>query len=457
MRRVVSVFFPRWSSDRLRRKNPNALPRDRPLVTAIVHGQRRILASVDEAAERVGLSCGMTVAHAQSLLPELTVFDAKPQDDEAALSRLGLWCMMYSPLVTPDLPDGIFIDVAGSAHLFQGEIALLEDLGRRLGKAGITARAAISDTPGCSWAVARYGAIPHVSPGRASEAIASLPVASLRLAPETVASLHEVGIERVAQLASKPRSSLHLRFGGEVLLRLDQALGSAAEALPSLIPPEVPRAELRFAEPLAEPDDLKRVVDRLCDGLCRDLETRGVGARRLDLVFLRVDNLAQAVRIGLSRPYREPEHLARLLGERLVLVDPGFGIESARLTASWVEAITERQTVGRHIAVDGADVDVSQLVDTLGVRLGPDKIFRLQPVESALPERAMRRMPALHPAQGVEWPKNLPRPSRLFAHPEKIEAIAELPDTRRGSLSGAMSGIGSRTPMDLSASMANGG
>ena len=63
-----------------------------------------------------------------------------------------------------------------------------------------------------------------------------------------------------------------------------------------------------------------------------------------------------------------------------------------------------RQTVGRHVGADGADVDVSQLVDTLGVRLGQDKIFRLTPVESALPERAVRRIPALHPAQGVAWP-----------------------------------------------------
>jgi protein ImuB len=164
-----------------------------------------------------------------------------------------------------------------------------------------------------------------------------------------------------------------LRFGGEVLLRLDQAMGSAAEVLTSLVPPEVPRSELRFAEPLSDPEDLKRVIERLCEELCRDLETRGVGARRLDLVFLRVDNLAQAVRIGLSRPYREPKHLAKLLAERLVLVDPGFGIETASLTGSWVEAVTERQTVGRHVGADGADVDadvdVSQLVDTLGVRL----------------------------------------------------------------------------------------
>jgi protein ImuB len=70
--------------------------------------------------------------------------------------------------------------------------------------------------------------------------------------------------------------------------------------LTSLVPPKVPRSELRFAEPLSDPEDLKRVIER------HELETRGVGARRLDLVFLRVDNLAQAVRIGLSRPYREP-------------------------------------------------------------------------------------------------------------------------------------------------------
>ncbi len=50
------------------------------------------------------------------------------------------------------------------------------------------------------------------------------PVAALRLPDEVVRSLQDVGIERVAHLASKPRASLRLRFGGDVLLRLDQAL-----------------------------------------------------------------------------------------------------------------------------------------------------------------------------------------------------------------------------------------
>jgi protein ImuB len=93
-----------------------------------------------------------------------------------------------------------------------------------------------------------------------------------------------------------------------------------------------------------------------------------------------------------------------------------------------VEAIVERQTVGGHLDDSGGNVDVSHLVDTLGVRLGSKKVFRLTPVESAMPERVARKVSALHPVRGVDWPKHLPRPARLFEHPEKIDAIAQLPD-----------------------------
>src|SRR5262249_40873398 len=156
-------------------------------------------------------------------------------------------------------------------------------------------------------------------------------------------SLHDVGIERVAQLATKPRATLRLRFGVDILLRLDQAFGNADEALPSLSPADVPRVELKFAEPIGDPEDLRRIIEKLCAQLASLLEARGIGARRLDLVFVRVDNITQAARVGLSRPTREPVHLSKLLAERLVVIDPGFGIETATLTASWVEALPERQ------------------------------------------------------------------------------------------------------------------
>ena len=74
MRRVISVFLPRWPTDRLRRKNRTAPPRDKPLVLAAVDGQRRIVTSVDDAALSLGLTRGMTVTHAQSLVPDLDVY-----------------------------------------------------------------------------------------------------------------------------------------------------------------------------------------------------------------------------------------------------------------------------------------------------------------------------------------------------------------------------------------------
>ena len=93
MRRVISLYLPHWPSDRMRRASKDAPPRDKPLVTAMMQGQRRVIASVDQAAAQLGLSRGMAVTHAQSLVPDLTVIEATSDDDEAALMRLALWCI----------------------------------------------------------------------------------------------------------------------------------------------------------------------------------------------------------------------------------------------------------------------------------------------------------------------------------------------------------------------------
>ena len=88
MRRVVSLFLPRWPTDRLRAKSVTAPPPDKPLVLALMQGSRRQITSVDKNAEELGLRAGMTVTHAQSLVPELIVADATPEADDAALIRL---------------------------------------------------------------------------------------------------------------------------------------------------------------------------------------------------------------------------------------------------------------------------------------------------------------------------------------------------------------------------------
>jgi protein ImuB len=427
MRRVVSLFLPTWPTDRLRRRF-DAPPAAEPLVTVTTEGSRRVVASADAAARALGLTPGMTIAYAQALVPNLHIRAAAPEEDGSGLVRLALWCLRYAPIVAADPPDGVWIDVAGAAHLLGGESALIADLVSRLSVKGIAARAAVADAPGTAWAVARYGRDTVVAPGRTVEAIAGLPVAALRLADGARDALDKLGIERIGQLAAMPRAPMTRRFGKDVGLRLDQAFGHAFESISPLVPHETPSRRLAFADPISHVDDLKRVAVRLVAALCRDLARRGVGARRLDLIFRRVDGKDQALRIGTARASRDPTHLARLFEESLGTIDPGFGIDEAVLVASRAEPLVETQLNVRGMSgVDDAP-DIAPLVDRLAARVGDRKVYRLTPVESLVPERSARRVPALSPPLGLTWPEGLCRPSRIVDPPEPITATALLPD-----------------------------
>ena len=55
-------------------------------------------------------------------------------------------------------------------------------------------------------------------------------------------------------------------------------------------------------------------------------------------------------------------------------------------------------------------------------------MYRVAPVESDVPERSVRRMPAEEQAVAATWPADLPRPVRLLDPPQPVEAMALLPD-----------------------------
>ena len=73
------------------------------------------------------------------------------------LEAIADWCDRYTPLVGLDPPDGLLLDITGCAHLFGGESGARPRSGRAAGAAGLQARAAVADTVGCAWGVARYG------------------------------------------------------------------------------------------------------------------------------------------------------------------------------------------------------------------------------------------------------------------------------------------------------------
>jgi protein ImuB len=428
MRRVVSLWLPTWPTDRLRKQN--AAPPDGPLVTTMHDGRRRVIAAVDAAAAQSGLYPGMPVAQGQALVPELAVLEARPQDDAAALTRLAGWCLRYAPLAAAVPPDGVWIDVTGSTHLHGGETRLLRDLVSRLLAQGLGARAGVADTPGAAHAVARFGAreITVVPTDGQEAALARLPISGLRLPDETLDGLRLMGIEQIGALAAMPRAPLVRRFGALVTTRLDQAFGHMPEAIEPSFPPELIQSRLTFVEPLLTAEAFATVIDRLTRTVCSDMERSGGGARRLDLVFERVDGTTRAIRIGTARASRDARHLGRLLRERLERIDPGLGVEAMRLVVPRLEPLVPVQAAARLTASDTEDPDIAPLIDRLANRLGPDRVYRVAPVDSDVPERSVRHARAEEGKTLRGWPADLPRPVRLLDPPQPVEAMALLPD-----------------------------
>ena len=455
-----------------------------PFATVVTAGGRQLLAAVNPQAEAQGLRPGMPLADALSFLPGLATRPAEPAEDAAALRRLAEWCGRYSPWTVPDDQlggsDGIKIEITGSSHLWGGEAEMAADLSRRLSRQQIAHRIAIADTLGAAWGLARHAAGETagspirgksavetasliVPAGETAAALGPLPVAALRLEPALVEGLYRVGLRRVGEVLAMPRDALARRFGDTVARRLDQALDVLPEPLSPLGETPAWRVRLSFSEPIADPADLARAAERLTRGLAARLAREGAGVRRLDLGFHRVDGRVEHIRLGTARPSRDPRHLAGLLVGKLDTVDPGLGIEDVILAAFAVEPLAPEQIesplphAGVHPPVSPAGKDwdggLAPLFDRLGARLGLDALARLEPQASHIPERASvaiaiaergksRCRPWPHSPlsareggscsgseeTGAVAPQKPPRPVRLFAPPEPVEALWVLPD-----------------------------
>lgn len=421
------MWLPRWPTDRLNRRRP--LPAETPIVTIEEVGGRALIVAPNGVAAAGGILPGLSLADARALLPGLAVFPADPAGDAVAIARLADWCSRYTPLVAVDGTDGLWLDIAGSAHLFGGEVDLLADLRHRLSRLGCHVRAAIADTPGAAWAAARFLAAGDriLAAGEARDMLAELPVAALRLPPAIVGDLERLGLRRIADLYPLPRAALARRFGLLPGERLDQALGRCDEPISPRLPAPSHIVRQVLAEPIIDADNLAAVLQRLLVRLCRDLATAGQGARRLELFCYRVDGRVGKLAVGTSRPTREDGALIRLFAERLERIDPGFGIEAVALAAPHVEPLADLQLVLKRGEEAGA-AELAPLIDRLGNRLGFDRLARAVPRESHLPERALQRLSALAlpPNPPARWPAR-PGPLRLLARPEPVQASGDPP------------------------------
>jgi len=428
-----------WSKAAGRSAPPEGVIGGPPFALIAKEGSKGlVLHALNPAARAFGLKRGQAHADAKAIAPQLQGAQANPARDAASLRRLALWAERFSPLVAVDETapgsEGLFLDMTGGAHLFGGEAEMLADIEARLGKAGVPARAAMADSPGAAWALARFGEGRLAEAGRTRDALAPLPIEALRLEEVDLRLLKRFGLKRIGDLYGLPRAGLARRFRGQAGLalvrRLDQALGVEPEPLVPVRPAPRYRTWRVFMEPLIDVEGVALMLPPLAEALSAQLQRDGQGARQLVLTAFRVDGRSTSIEAGLSAPSLVPAHLLRLLKERgLERLDLGFGADALMLSAAVVEPLRATQTdLAPTTAMQGEDA-LAGLIDRIEARLGSGTVLRPQLVDSFIPERSERWTAAgpRAPAQSAAA-EDRARPLLLLDPPEPIVTTAEVPD-----------------------------
>jgi protein ImuB len=420
--------------------------RDRAFALTIERHSQAILFATNAIAEQVGLKPGMRLADARAIFPGLKTEAKQTKEDEAILEKIRNWCSRYSPWTSigEEKDDwgkgtaeqdqalegpggaGIWLDATGCTHLFGGEEAMLADLTKKTNQLGFSSRAAMAETKGAAWALARYhpndkGNWTTAPLGEVRQHLIPLPVSALRLSSNTILKLHSVGLRTIGDLLLLPRSTLAVRYGETLLERLDSAIGNISEPISTQKYKEPLYVRLTFSEPIGRREDIKATLEKLLLLLCKRMEDRGIGTRRSVFTLYRTDGSIERRLAKTAQPVCDNVILQQLFSELIDDIDAGFGIEEATLFADRTEALSPHQT---KLIGHNSNRDFSTLIDQLVNRFGPENVLRPRLAESHIPERAGILSPIVGPPLNIHIQKKVAnRPIRLLRPPEEIEAV----------------------------------
>jgi protein ImuB len=370
----------------------------------------------------------MVLADARAVFPSLQYFDEKRNLEAQLLQRIAEWCVRFTPCASVDPLGGIILDASGCTHLWGSDEAYISDIIKRLQLKGYTARAAIADTIGAAWAVARFGNAYVIEENKHVEALLSLPPEALRLERDIVERLHKLGLRQIKTFISMPHSSLRRRFGTAIIQRLNQALGKEQEFIEPVYPLEPFQERLPCLEPITTRVGIEIALERLLESLCSRLQKEGKGLRTAYFRGYRVDSNVTGVQIATSRASGNREHIFHLFAMKMEIMEPGLGIELFVLEATKVEEHVPMQNEFWKEATGLNNNSLSELIDRVSLKISSNAIQRYLPDEHYWPERSFKQASSLSEQPASEWKLDRPRPLKLLTTPEYIEVTAPIPD-----------------------------
>ena len=352
---------------------------------------------------------------------------------EAGLSQrlaLGWWALQFTPRVAL-CADAVLLELSASQRLFGGEEALRERVRVQALEMGCTAVA---------WAPTSTGAVALARCGEADGFAAPLARALDRLPldalPEVAAdgsTLARLGCKTLGDVRRLPRGGLSRRFGKRLLEAMDGAYGLRPHAHAWLTAPEVFDARLELPGRVELADALLFGARRLLTQMSGWLAARHAGVRGFRLQWKYDAHRSHDVpdhgeiTIRTAQTTRQIEHFARLLTEQLAQTQLAAAVDEISLHAQDAEPLEEISASLLNEKARDAE-SVTQLIERLSARLGPDKVLRAVLRSDYRPEAVQVWQPATQALpRGAAALPNTPQPTWLLDRPLRLALKAERP------------------------------
>ncbi len=344
-----------------------------------------------------------------------------PHLPPGALETIAAWACQFTSRVSLEPPQALLLEVQGSLRYFGGEEAFFARLAQGLTELGLEPKSASAATPRAALWLAR---------GEKQD-LEEVPLEAI-CDGEPLVFLQSIGSENFGDLVRLPREGLARRCGQALLDALDRALGAVPEPRAYFSPPPSFAAKLELPAPVAHAEALLFAARRLLAQLEGLLAARQAGVRAFALILIDEEKHSR-LEVGLASITRDKERLARLLHEKLALLQLARPVEAIRLEACDFTPLAER-SAGMFGDASAEAEDWARLVERLRARLGHAAVSGLATQPDHRPEHAWRRVepdewdprefrqPGPRPLWLLEPRKLKEGGFALLAGPERIES-----------------------------------
>ncbi len=362
------------------------------------NGATAQVVAATRAARRLGVTTGMTLAQARTLVPKLAARNRDGACERAAQEALAEIAERFSPRVEIAGPGVLFLDADGLAGRFRPASPAAPDwtaegeLGRALAaaarRAGLPARVGIAGSKLAAQIAAQTAddATPRiVATGREAGFLAPLPLA--RLTPEfrLGETLARWGLASIGDFARLPAASVVSRLGAE-----GAELHTVARGIDPrpLLPREPPLDLTEGSElewPLVALEPFLFVAHAALDRIARRLETRALGCARLALELTLEPAGHDARSWELPAPTRDTKTLLTLVRLELEARPPGAAVAGFVFVATPDPTRPEQGTLFGPPAL--SPERLATTLARLFALLGPDRVGSPRPIDGHRPER----------------------------------------------------------------------